>query len=138
MLLIIQSDYLFVLMMKALCLMCSDLLFILFYLNFPRLAPETQSTSKCSLLSDMFSLGMVICAVFNNGRPLIQAGNSTSNYAKQIESVGKQFLISEWPGSWVADWMDWMDGRPRQVPIGWMKSFEPRQNAWMGLFARCN
>jgi len=46
----------------------------------------------------MFSLGMVICAVFNNGRPLIQAGNSTSNYAKQMETVGKQFLISECPG----------------------------------------
>jgi len=35
----------------------------------------------------MFSLGMVICAVYNNGRPLIQAGNSTSNYAKQLETV---------------------------------------------------
>lgn len=52
-------------------------------------APETQSSSKCSLLSDMFSLGMVICAVYNNGRPLIQAGNSTSNYAKQLETVSK-------------------------------------------------
>lgn len=70
----------------------------MFFLISSRLAPETQSTSKCSLLSDMFSLGMVICAVFNNGRPLIQAGNSTSNYAKQMETVGKQFLISECPG----------------------------------------
>ncbi|XP_020816683.1 SCY1-like protein 2 isoform X2 [Drosophila serrata] len=51
------------------------------------MAPETQSTSKCSLLSDMFSLGMVICAVYNSGRPLIQAGNSTSNYAKQLETL---------------------------------------------------
>ncbi|KAH8345925.1 hypothetical protein KR067_009094, partial [Drosophila pandora] len=55
--------------------------------NLDFMAPETQSTSKCSLLSDMFSLGMVICAVFNSGRPLIQAGNSTSNYAKQMESL---------------------------------------------------
>ncbi|KAH8378837.1 hypothetical protein KR009_001709, partial [Drosophila setifemur] len=55
--------------------------------NLDFMAPETQATSKCSLLSDMFSLGMVICAVFNNGRPLIQAGNSTSNYAKQVESL---------------------------------------------------
>ncbi|XP_034121303.1 SCY1-like protein 2 isoform X1 [Drosophila guanche] len=55
--------------------------------NLDFMAPETQSTSKCSLLSDMFSLGMVICAVFNNGRPLIQAGNSTSNYAKQMETL---------------------------------------------------
>ncbi|KAH8369983.1 hypothetical protein KR093_001765, partial [Drosophila rubida] len=55
--------------------------------NLDFMAPETQTSSKCSLLSDMFSLGMVICAVYNNGRPLIQAGNSTSNYAKQLESL---------------------------------------------------
>ncbi|XP_017860634.1 PREDICTED: SCY1-like protein 2 [Drosophila arizonae] len=55
--------------------------------NLDFMAPETQTSSKCSLLSDMFSLGMVICAVYNNGRPLIQAGNSTSNYAKQLETV---------------------------------------------------
>uniref|UniRef100_A0A1A9URR7 Protein kinase domain-containing protein n=1 Tax=Glossina austeni TaxID=7395 RepID=A0A1A9URR7_GLOAU len=52
-------------------------------LNF--IAPETQLNSKCSLLSDMFSLGLVICAVFNRGRPLIQAANTTSNYIKQLE-----------------------------------------------------
>ncbi|XP_017956241.1 SCY1-like protein 2 isoform X2 [Drosophila mojavensis] len=55
--------------------------------NLDFMAPETQTSSKCSLLSDMFSLGMVICAVYNNGRPLIQAGNSTSNYAKQLETL---------------------------------------------------
>uniref|UniRef100_A0A1B0B8V1 Protein kinase domain-containing protein n=1 Tax=Glossina palpalis gambiensis TaxID=67801 RepID=A0A1B0B8V1_9MUSC len=54
-------------------------------LNF--IAPETQLNSKCSLLSDMFSLGLVICAVFNRGRPLIQAANTTSNYIKQLEML---------------------------------------------------
>ncbi|XP_055845977.1 SCY1-like protein 2 isoform X3 [Episyrphus balteatus] len=48
-------------------------------------APEIQAHSTCSLLSDMFSLGMVICSIFNHGRPLIQAGNSSSTYLKQLE-----------------------------------------------------
>ncbi|XP_067644508.1 SCY1-like protein 2 isoform X3 [Eurosta solidaginis] len=55
--------------------------------NLDFMAPETQLTSKGSLLSDMFSLGLVICAVFNSGRPLIQAGNVVSNYMKQLEML---------------------------------------------------
>lgn len=35
----------------------------------------------------MFSLGLVICAVFNNGKPLIQANNNPMLYVKQIEFV---------------------------------------------------
>lgn len=50
-------------------------------------APEVQTSSVCSVLSDMFSLGMVICAIFNHGRPLIQANHSSSTYLKQIELV---------------------------------------------------
>ncbi|XP_057660575.1 SCY1-like protein 2 isoform X2 [Diorhabda carinulata] len=53
-------------------------------------APETQTQSICSILSDMYSLGMVICAIFNNGRPLIQANNSTSAYLKQMELLDDQ------------------------------------------------
>lgn len=50
-------------------------------------APENQINSNCSILSDMFSLGMVICSIFNNGKPLIQAQNSPSAYLKQLEQV---------------------------------------------------
>ncbi|XP_055689243.1 SCY1-like protein 2 isoform X3 [Lutzomyia longipalpis] len=53
--------------------------------NLDFMAPEIQIRSTCSILSDMFSLGMVICAIFNHGRPLIQANNSTSAYLKQLE-----------------------------------------------------
>lgn len=56
-------------------------------------APETQTQSICSILSDMFSLGMVICAIFNQGRSLIQAGNSSSTYLKQLELVSLYILI---------------------------------------------
>ncbi|XP_023311083.1 SCY1-like protein 2 [Anoplophora glabripennis] len=58
--------------------------------NLDYTAPETQTQSVCSILSDMFSLGMVICAIFNNGRPLIQAGNSSSAYLKQLELLEDQ------------------------------------------------
>lgn len=50
-------------------------------------APENQLQSSCCILSDMFSLGLVICAIFNHGRPLIQSNNSTSAYLKQLELV---------------------------------------------------
>nr|CAD7409483.1 unnamed protein product [Timema cristinae] len=53
-------------------------------------APENQTTSVCSILSDMFSLGMVICAIFNQGRPLIQANHSSSTYLKQLELLEDQ------------------------------------------------
>ncbi|CAH2005342.1 unnamed protein product [Acanthoscelides obtectus] len=57
--------------------------------NLDYMAPETQTQSVCSLLSDMFSLGMVICAIFNKGKPLIQANNSSSAYVKQLELVSR-------------------------------------------------
>lgn len=38
----------------------------------------------------MFSLGMVMCAIFNSGRTLIQASNSPSAYTKQLETVSVQ------------------------------------------------
>ncbi|XP_053664661.1 SCY1-like protein 2 [Anopheles marshallii] len=53
--------------------------------NLDYMAPEIQINSSCSILSDMFSLGMVICAIFNHGRSLIQSSNSTSTYLKQME-----------------------------------------------------
>ena len=53
------------------------------------MAPEIQletapnATPSC----DMFSLGMLICAVYNSGRSLIQAAHSPAAYAKQVERV---------------------------------------------------
>ena len=50
-------------------------------------APEVQNHSTVSASSDMFSLGLVIAAIFNKGRPLIQANHSNPNYTKQMEMV---------------------------------------------------
>ncbi|CAL4073801.1 unnamed protein product, partial [Meganyctiphanes norvegica] len=54
------------------------------------IAPEAQTSSQCSVLSDMFSLGMVVCAVFNQGKSLIEANHSSSLYQKQLDAVGEQ------------------------------------------------
>ncbi|CAH2034539.1 unnamed protein product, partial [Iphiclides podalirius] len=54
------------------------------------LAPEVQTNAHCNILSDMFSLGLVICAVFNGGKPLLQANNNPMLYMKQIEFLDHQ------------------------------------------------
>lgn len=65
----------------------NPLKFIIYIFKFIFPAPEIQLFSNCNILSDMFSLGMVICSIFNQGRPLISANNSTSTYARQLEVV---------------------------------------------------
>lgn len=52
-------------------------------------APEVQTQSTVSAASDMFSLGLVVAAIFNRGRPLIQANHSNPNYTKQMEMVSR-------------------------------------------------
>ncbi|KAI9550555.1 hypothetical protein GHT06_005057 [Daphnia sinensis] len=54
------------------------------------IAPEVQTHSTVSAASDMFSLGLVIAAIFNRGRPLIQANHSNPNYTKQMEMLNDQ------------------------------------------------
>ncbi|XP_072159341.1 SCY1-like protein 2 isoform X2 [Bemisia tabaci] len=54
------------------------------------MAPEIQTSSTCSILSDMFSLGLVIFTVFNYGRSLIQANHSNSQYLKQLDTLDDQ------------------------------------------------
>lgn len=68
-----------------LLLICFPRGFFLF--SFCLTAPEVQLYSNCSVLSDMFSLGLVMAAIFNQGHALIQANNSASTYLKQLEAV---------------------------------------------------
>lgn len=52
--------------------------------------PEAQletSTKVSNSSFDMFSLGMVLCAIFNGGHSLIQAGHNVANYSKQLDKV---------------------------------------------------
>lgn len=56
-------------------------------------APEIQLSKCCSIRSDMFSLGMVIAAIYNDGRSLIQANHSNSDYIKQLDSVSSFLFV---------------------------------------------
>jgi len=50
-------------------------------------APEYALTDTCSLASDMFSLGVLIYAVFNSGKPLYECKNQPASFKKNAEEV---------------------------------------------------
>lgn len=64
------------------------------------LAPEIQlgtapfATPSC----DMFSLGMLICSVYNGGKSLIQSSHNPASYTRQIDRV----RIVAWQHGWLA------------------------------------
>ncbi|ESO87504.1 hypothetical protein LOTGIDRAFT_127669 [Lottia gigantea] len=60
-------------------------------LNF--IAPEVQLEKICTPLSDMFSLGMVICAIYNSGKSLISADHLPGLYVKQLDQMHETFGI---------------------------------------------
>ena len=45
------------------------------------------AVTTCSTYCDMFSLGQTLCAVYNNGKSLLQCGHNTATYAKRLEQV---------------------------------------------------
>lgn len=62
-------------------------------------APEVQQKKLGSFSSDMYGLGMTICAIYNQGRPLIQANHNPSDYLKQLEIVSVD-LCSRYTRAW--------------------------------------
>ena len=54
-------------------------------------APEIQLDKCCTPFSDIFSLGMLTCAIYNTGHSLIEADHNTSNYAKRVDQVNRYF-----------------------------------------------
>ena len=59
-------------------------------------APEVQHKSVCSISSDMFSFGMLMVAVFNNGHSLIQANHNATAYFKQAGTVSDDDEEKAW------------------------------------------
>jgi len=53
------------------------------------IAPEIQlETSKLATVGcDVFSLGLLVCSVYNGGRSLIQAGYNPAVYMRHVEQV---------------------------------------------------
>ena len=52
-------------------------------------SPEIQleTTKTASPSCDIYSLGQLVCSVYNGGRSLIQAGYLPANYIRQIDKV---------------------------------------------------
>ncbi|XP_014477686.1 PREDICTED: SCY1-like protein 2 [Dinoponera quadriceps] len=61
--------------------------------NLDYIAPEIQQKKLSTFNSDMYSLGMTICAIYNEGRPLIQANHSCSDYLKQLETLDNHVAV---------------------------------------------
>ncbi|XP_061943452.1 SCY1-like protein 2 isoform X1 [Apis cerana] len=61
--------------------------------NLDYIAPEIQQKKEGGFYSDMYSFGMTICAIFNQGRPLIQANHNCSEYLKQLENLEEQVHV---------------------------------------------
>ena len=57
-------------------------------------APEVQNQSCCSPLSDMFSLGIFICTLYNKGRSPIESNLSLVHYNRKIELVSISNFLS--------------------------------------------
>ncbi|KAH9282169.1 SCY1-like protein 2 [Echinococcus granulosus] len=55
------------------------------------IAPEVQLHHTMSPLADIFSLGMVICSVFNDGVSLLHCEGSVANYVKCISCLPQKF-----------------------------------------------
>ncbi|CUT99014.1 protein kinase [Echinococcus multilocularis] len=55
------------------------------------IAPEVQLHHAMSPLADIFSLGMVICSVFNDGVSLLHCEGSVANYVECISCLPQKF-----------------------------------------------
>lgn len=58
--------------------------------NLDYLAPEYILEKSCTTQSDMYSMGMLIYAVYNQGRPLFENRNNLLSYKSNVEQVGEQ------------------------------------------------
>lgn len=55
--------------------------------NLDFLAPEYALTMTCSLASDMFSFGILLYSLFNEGRPLYECHGQLSTFRKNAAEV---------------------------------------------------
>ncbi|CAL8081538.1 unnamed protein product [Calicophoron daubneyi] len=64
--------------------------------NLDYIAPEAQLCNSMSPLADMFSLGMLLCAIYNEGHSLIECDYSPATYVRKLPEIpGKFEEISE-------------------------------------------
>lgn len=65
--------------------------------NMDYLAPELLNHMEWSTGADMFSLGLTICTIYNNGRALLDTKQRTKDYEAQLMSLENhaQNLVGE-------------------------------------------
>lgn len=51
------------------------------------IAPELQLEGTASQACDMFTLGLVICSIYNDGHSLLESKKNLSLYVKKVEEV---------------------------------------------------
>ena len=51
------------------------------------LAPEYILSQSCEAVSDLFSYGVLVHAVYNRGQPLFESENNLLTYKQRIEHV---------------------------------------------------
>ena len=60
------------------------------------LAPEYILNKSCTVQSDMYSMGMLIYAVYNQGRPLFENRNNLLSYRNNVEQVNIKLTLLCW------------------------------------------
>jgi SCY1-like protein 2 len=60
-------------------------------LNF--MAPEFVLTATCDTAIDMFSVGVLIHALYNNGQPVFDSMNDWSKFKSNVSKVSVHLLI---------------------------------------------
>ena len=88
-------------------------------------APEVQSSSTCSPQSDMFSLGLLMCAIFLQGKSPLESNLSPANYLRQLEIMSRCLndLLSKIPDPAL------------QEPIHALLELDPRRRPTSASFA---
>lgn len=61
------------------------------------LAPEYAMTASCDTASDMFSVGILIYAIHNNGKPVFESLSDWNTFKKNVDEL-KQFRLSKLEG----------------------------------------
>ncbi|KAA0200631.1 reverse transcriptase [Fasciolopsis buskii] len=59
--------------------------------NLDFVAPEAQLYCAMSPLADMFSVGMVLCAIHNDGHSLIESDQNPTTYARKLSEIPTKF-----------------------------------------------
>lgn len=59
------------------------------------MAPEVQMNGKVTMACDIFSLGLVICSAFTDGKSLLESNKSPSSHMHKVDEVSCAHVSEE-------------------------------------------